>query len=301
MSIPPVPFLFIPLICYNRLANTSYVMSLMKLILALKEKGISATVYPITFESLISRARNAAVAQFLSTKEATHILFIDSDIEFNHDDVFRLLDVDKPVVAGTYPLKFYNFDKLRIVLNIEPKQDNHMELAGVIPEQPLLPGISSNVNVQEADSQGLIKVDYATTGFMLIKRQVFEQLIQKYPEIKYNNDIDGYMGADKDSFYNFFPSHVNEKSRKYESEDFGFCRLWRDSNAAETSNNIYILEDISLIHHGWNGFSGNLAHQKRIFKKVEETERERSKTTETTNVIKPPTFNITEQPMFQVI
>ena len=61
---------------------------------------------------------------------------------------------------------------------------------------------------------------------MLIKRECIEKIIKEKPELHYKNDIDGYMDAG-DNFYDIFQCKVNEETKKYESEDYGFCRLWK--------------------------------------------------------------------------
>lgn len=225
--------LFIPLICYNHTAHTSFMISMMRLIMALKNSNIDATVFPITFESLISRARNAAVAHFLSS-EATHILFIDSDIEFNPDDVAKLINANKDVVCGAYPQKWLNIEKLQT-------------------GKPIEVCTKSSCHVLDVETN---ECEYVTTGFLLIKREVFLKMIEEYPDRKYVNDIDGYMGASTDAFYDFFPVSVHPETKKYESEDYGFSRLWR-----QTGGKLYVVPDITLKHYGWFGFPGNLERQ----------------------------------------
>ena len=58
--------------------------------------------------SLVTQGRNLCVNAFMeeSKKHAyTHMLFIDSDIEFSFDTIMKLVAAEKDVVAAPYPLK----------------------------------------------------------------------------------------------------------------------------------------------------------------------------------------------------
>lgn len=238
--------LFIPLICYNHTANTEWMMSIFHLVMFCKNNGINATVMPISFESLVSRARNAAVAHFLSNANATHILFIDSDIEFRPEDVIKLLQVNKPVVAAGYPRKWLDENKMKAVFSADPVPSSPLSLCTTIPIHFL-----ENQNISP-----VMEAEYVATGFLLIQRNVFDTMMKHYPERKYKNDIDGYMSANPDYFYDFFPVHIHPVTRRYESEDFGFSRLWR-----ETGGKIWIATDVELTHRGWFGYTANAFQQ----------------------------------------
>src|SRR5204863_5561101 len=62
-------------------------------------------------DALITRARANLAAMFLDDPEATHFLFIDADIGFKPEQVFRLIECGADVVAGCYPIKRINWDK----------------------------------------------------------------------------------------------------------------------------------------------------------------------------------------------
>lgn len=241
--------IFIPLLCYNNTCNTSFMMSFFKLILALRENNIHAIVFPITFESLISRGRNAAVAHFLSDQAATHILFIDSDIEFEPDDVVKLINANKDVICAGYAQKWLREDFIQKIFQRE-----------VVPEKPLELCTHTSIQIPRPekieDVKEIVEIEYATTGFLLIKREVFEKIKEKYPERKYINDIDGYMSANPNEFYDFFPATICESTKRFESEDFGFSRLWK-----ECGGTVYLHTNISLRHHGWFGFPANIYRQ----------------------------------------
>jgi hypothetical protein len=218
--------LFIPIICYNHTANTEYMLSLFKLSHKLRDLNIGYTLFPIVFESLVSRARNAAVAHFLNS-DCSNLLFIDADIEFDADDVIKLLCHDKEVVAGAYPKKYHVFERFAS--------------GEEIVDFP----ISGDVILNE---DNLVESTYLPTGFLMIQRYVFEQMMVAYPELKYSNDINGY--GDLDTFYDFFRVSVNNGI--LESEDWGFCSLWRG-----IGGKIFLDPTIELGHVGWNTFRGN--------------------------------------------
>jgi hypothetical protein len=229
---------FIPLICYNHTCNTEWMMSILKLLNSAKETGLNMSFYPIFFESLVSRARNAAVAHFLEDEENTHLLFIDSDIIFEPEDVYRLIQAEKDVIAGMYPKKYIVWDRL--------KKDPNAERVDF--------PIGGEIKVTEDD---YIESGYLPTGFLMIKRKAILKLIEQHPELKYKNDIDGYMGGE-DNFYNLFNAGI--RNGIYESEDWGFCSLWKESGGQ-----VLIHPDINLKHVGWHEYSGNLVNY--IFKK----------------------------------
>jgi hypothetical protein len=222
---------FIPLICYNHTCNTEWMMSILKLLNSAKETGLNMSFYPIFFESLVSRARNAAVAHFLEDPENTHLLFIDSDIIFEPEDVFKLLQADKEVIAGIYPKKYIVWDRL--------KQNPEAERVD-FPMGGTLTMTEDN----------LIELEYLPTGFLLISRTAIEKIITAHPELKYRNDIDGYMSAG-DNFYDLFK--VGIRNGIYESEDWGFCSLWKG-----VGGKVLIHPEINVKHLGWHEYSGNL-------------------------------------------
>ena len=239
--------LFIPVICYNRMCHTAFMFSLIKLVLILKEYNIDAELYPIVFDSLINRARNAAVAHFMSSN-CSHLLFLDSDIEFNPSDIIKLVLLNKSIVGIGYPKKWLDESKLQ---NIFSKQE--------LPKNPLNYCTHHSVHIKPGipkDVNDCMEVDYLTTGIMLINKQVIERLIQKYPERQYINDIDGYMGANKDMFYNFFCVEVNEKTKRFESEDYGFCRLCK-----EIDEKIYVYTNSDVRHYGWFAYGINIKEE----------------------------------------
>ena len=223
--------LFVPLICYNHTCNTEYMMSILKLLNAAKDSKLNISFYPIFFESLVSRARNAAVAHFLEDKENTHILFIDSDIIFEPEDVFKLLQSNKEVVAGIYPKKYIVWDRLK----------KYPEAERV--DFP----VGGSVKMTE---DNFLEMDYLPTGFLLISRTAINKIIKAHPELKYKNDIDGYMSAG-DNFYDLFK--VGIRNGIYESEDWGFCSLWKS-----VGGKVLIHPDINVKHLGWHEYSGNL-------------------------------------------
>ncbi len=158
----------------------------------------------ITNESLITRARQTAVAKFMfddDIKKYTHFMFIDGDIEFCADDVAKLFNLDVDIACGAYPMK---------------KEGSFVSawIDGKLTEQG---------DLEKIDGPALC--DYAGTGFLMIKRHVFEKMAEEYPELKH--DMGG--GRECYAFFDTFVSKAEDwKERFYCSEDYAFCSRWKD-------------------------------------------------------------------------
>ena len=242
---------YLPIICYNHTVLSHFMFSVMCLVTEGQRRGIAFSMDCIYFESLIARARNAAAANFLGQRDCDYMMFIDSDISFEPESFFKLLSSDKDCISGLYPKKYINNYKVKLLADKGPELLNNYEslctdFATEIP-------FSSDVNDIE-------EVKYAATGFMLFKKRVFNHIVRSLPDIGYANDIDGYSSYNNNQFYDFFPCRVNPKSKKYESEDYGFCELYRS-----IGGKIHINTTCTLTHHGWKGYTGNFSNQCKVF------------------------------------
>jgi hypothetical protein len=206
--------------CYGGQLTESTFMSYIKWANTARQLGLDWTVETMTNESLISRARNTLTAKFLHTKESTHLMFIDADIGWEPWHLLVMLDAQKDVIGGLYPMK-----SLPIKWCVNG-----------IPGQPE-PGPEDN----------LIEVSKTGTGFMLIKRDVFEKL-DAHPATKpFKNDI-GLDPALDPYMKTYFDTAVREG--RYYSEDWTFCENWRD-----IGGQVWVDKRVLLRHTGTYTFA----------------------------------------------
>ena len=183
--------------CYGGQLTESTFMSFIKWANVARQLGIDWTVETMTNESLISRARNTLTAKFLHTKESTHLMFIDADIGWEPWHLLVMLNAQKDVIGGLYPMKS-------------------------LPIKWCVNGIP---DAEQNDPSGLIEVTKTGTGFLLIKRDVFDKL-NAHPAVKsFTNDI-GLDPALNIYMKTYFDTAVREN--RYYSEDWTFCENWRD-------------------------------------------------------------------------
>ena len=183
----------------------------------------------------------------------THLLFIDADIEFKVDDVLKLYAHNKDVAVGAYPKKGVNWMHIKESILMDPSREHSTQQIGALGSNYALNfKFVSRENKTVAVENGLIQLHDAGTGFMMIKREAILKLIEAYPEIKYNNDVQ--MGNTNlgDNFYALFDTMIDPKDRRYLSEDYTFCRRWQD-----ISGDIWLDPSISLNHYGSFCFQGN--------------------------------------------
>lgn len=235
------------------MVTTGYVLGLLDLYDAAAEHGFGVCVHFNSFESLITRARNTMVAEFLADARFTHLMWIDSDIGFTGADVVRLLRADRPVVAGVYPLKTDGWPGGGLAHALpagSTKADFRAQYA-------TYPAVARGTEL-EPDANGFLDVLYAPTGFMLIKREVFVSLMQHYPGLQCRSQMSGRpeldTGAATAFLYAFFDTGIDPETRVYLSEDYFFCRLVESigiTPAIDARSN--------LTHQGTAVFEGDLA------------------------------------------
>jgi glycosyltransferase involved in cell wall biosynthesis len=249
---------YLPVIAYGGVCRAEYSMSMARLFVDCinDHPDTSFLSTGILFESLVSRARNSAAAAALHYG-TDYLLFIDADIVFDAKDVFKLLAHDKDIVSGTYTKKYFNNQKINHIAS------HHQELFKDSSWRSLVTDFATEISApflkKVARGDKLAEVDYAATGFMLIKTRVFREIIKAKPELKYKNEVDGYMSWG-DNFYNFFPADINPINKKYESEDYGFCNLWRS-----LGGKIWVDPSINLQHVGNFAFEGNIKQQAQMY------------------------------------
>jgi len=195
-------------------------------------------------DALITRARANLVAQFLDDPKATHLLFIDADIGFEPEQVIRLIECGAEMCAAVYPIKRIDWDRVRKV--IEEKRPNP---AAAALNYVIDIGDPNEVMVRE----GFVRVRYAGTGFLMIRRAALERMCAHYPQLRYARDHSVDAATPSQNRYALFDCMVDETGT-YLSEDFAFCRRWTDMGG-------HIWADLSsrLEHVGPMVFSGDLS------------------------------------------
>ncbi|MFS2206524.1 hypothetical protein [Variovorax sp. Varisp36] len=228
----------------------NYVASMLNFTVLAERAGMRMQVLMHQGESLVTRARNNCVAQFLANPQWTHLFWIDADIGFSAQAAFRLLLSDYDIAAGVYPLKRENWPDGGVAAGTTQQQF-----------EATFTRYTVNAKASETTSQveltiqpdGFMEMTEAPTGFMVIKRAVFERLMASYPDLRYVPDSIGE--ADLGLHYRFFDVMVDPQTRRYLSEDYGFCRLW--SGLGES---IYIDANSNLTHQGAKLYRGDFAN-----------------------------------------
>lgn len=199
--------------CYGGMLTESTFMSFIKWANTARQLGIDWTLETMVNESLISRARNTLTAKFLDMPDATHLFFVDADIGWEPWHLLVLLNRDVDVIGGLYPMK-------------------------TMPIKWVVNGFEG----AEEGPDGLQEVSKAGTGFLLMKKHVFEKM-KSHPAVKqYKNDI-GLDPKYDQHLKTYFDTAVRQN--RYYSEDWTFCENWRD-----LGGKIWVDKRVLLRHSG---------------------------------------------------
>lgn len=246
----PKAKLFVATPMYGGMCTGMYASAVMQCVGVFGQAGIQMYYSFMMNESLITRARNSMSYDFLKS-DATHLMFIDADIAFSPQDIPRMVDADKDIICGIYPKKEINWVEVSNAVknNVAPEHLQFHTGAFVLNLANGEKSKSGNINEP-------IEIANGGTGFMLIKRKVFEDLADKVPS--YTNDM--YHAVDTvrevKVIKEFFATSIDEESNRLLSEDYHFCKISRQAGFT-----VWCAPWANFSHTGSYNFSGQLPRQ----------------------------------------
>ncbi len=219
MTPHPGPHLVVATPCFGGMVGQRYMQSAIALLQYGTQIGLPVSIELLGYDSLITRSRNTLVARFLDMPAATHLLFVDADTGFTVEQVLRMLRFDQDLVAGMYPLKLIDWDAAALA----------RAQAGESVETAPLRYVGTPCEGTELEGRdGFITGQYAGTGFMLIRRHVLERMIAAYPHTRYTAAHTAAQPSRSPNQYALFDCMIDPDTGHYLSEDYTFCRRWRD-------------------------------------------------------------------------
>jgi hypothetical protein len=211
-------------------------------------------------ESLITRARNYLVDEFLRS-DCTHLMFIDSDIGFDPNDVIALSVIaaegsDKEIVCGPYPKKCIAWEKIKRAVDKGFADKNPENLEKYVGDYVFNPKEGTgSIPLDEP-----VEVLEGGTGFMMIQRSALEKFAAAYPQYSYLPDhvrTEHFDGTRE--ILQYFQAEIDPKSKRYLSEDYWFCQKMWDINVKT-----WLCPWMKLQHTGSYVFGGSLVDLAQI-------------------------------------
>ena len=247
--------IFIGTPMYGGNCSGSYTKSCTDLAMMCAANGIDVRFYYLFNESLIQRARNYVVDEFMRS-DCTHLVFIDSDIAFDPRDVLGLIaiQVSDPkfnIVTGPYPKKTIAWEKVKKAVEIGKAEDTPFALDQYTADYVFNPiNKLASFNLSEP-----LEIGEGGTGFMCIPRETFEKYKEAYPEYSYKPDhirTENFDGSNEIMAY--FDCIIDPKTKRYLSEDYFFCHKSRAAGMQ-----VWMCPWMQINHIGSYIFKGNMA------------------------------------------
>ena len=223
--------------------------------------GIPLQFYYLFNESLITRARNYCVDEFMRS-DAQHLMFIDSDIGFNPQDVLALmaLQAENPekynILGGPYPKKGISWEKIKLAVDKGIADEDPNVLDKFVGDYVFNPkNGSGSIPINEP-----VEVLEIGTGFMMIHKDALKKFVETYPQYSYKPDhvrTEHFDGSRE--IMMFFQAEVDPVSKRYLSEDYWFCQ-----KAQQAGLSTWFCPWMKLQHVGSYIFGGSLADLAQI-------------------------------------
>jgi len=240
----PKPSLMIATPMYGGMCTGHYVSGLLATLNKMRQVGVPVYWAQIMNESLITRARNEMARLFLE-KGFDYLMFVDADISFDGNAIAQLMAADRDIAVGVYPKK--EIDWKQVSKFAKEGREDLQNYGGAF-----VMNMIGNKDA-ETDDDGMVEVRHGGTGFMLIKRKVFEDLMPYVPTYRPSTIKDPKTGEYlKPLTHEFFATSIDETGCLL-SEDYHFCEIWR-----KIGGKIYANPFIKLEHVGTYVYTGEI-------------------------------------------
>lgn len=246
--------IFIATPMYGGMCTGQYCKSTADLAVIATKYGMDVRFFYLYNESLITRARNYLVDEFLRS-DCTHLMFIDADIGFDPNDVIALsvisgLEGDKPIVCGPYPKKCISWEKIKRAVDRGFADKNPGDLERYVGDYVFNPTENqTSISLTEP-----VEVLEGGTGFMMIRRDALLAYKEAYPELAYKPDhvrTEHFDGSRE--IHAYFDTVICPDTKRYLSEDYMFCQ-W----ARKIGIKVWLCPWMKLEHQGTYVFGGSL-------------------------------------------
>lgn len=250
------PILFVATPMYGGQCFSHFTTSILQLGMLATQEGLPFQFFSINNESLIPRARNVCVHEFLKS-EATHMMFIDADIGFKAEQVLAMLQImmDEPsykILGGAYPKKVIAWEKVQKAAQAGIGANNPSELRHFTGDFV----VNLSKEPTQEDLQKPWPVEELGTGCLMIQREVFETFKQQHPEKSYLPDNPRHPRfVPGERLTAFFESGIDPDTGHYLSEDYYFCK-----KVDQLGYQSWLCPWVDLVHVGTFAFESHLSH-----------------------------------------
>lgn len=201
---------------YDSKVYVEWMLAFNNMTMLCMKHGVEVGIHFKMGSSLIPKARDEIIHNFLFDTDYDYLLCIDSDVVWKPEDPLHMLSrVDKfGVIAGMYPVK----------------QDEPKFFADLM---------FLNKNVIEVE--GLLRAKAVPAGFMMLTRETLMKMREEYKELNYKPSSDD-INKDHAMCAMFTPM---AQDGKYRGEDIAFCH-----RLVKMGQRLWIDPEIELIHIG---------------------------------------------------
>ena len=220
------------------------------------QNGIPLQMYFLFNESLITRARNYCVDEFMRS-DSEHLMFIDADIGFNPHDVIAMMALQSQeeekynIIGGPYPKKCISWEKIKMAVDKGIADEDPNVLEKYVGDYVFNPKMNQG-SIQISEPCEVLEIG---TGFMMVAKSAMKKFIDSYPQNMYRPDhirTDAYDGSREIAMA--FQAEIDPKSKRYLSEDYWFCQ-----KAQEINLKTWFCPWMKMQHVGTYIFGGSLA------------------------------------------